>query len=169
MAEQEDFEIDAQVKGGSKKKMILIISAVLLLLIGSGAAAYFMGLFSAEEEATDTVAEEQAEPQKPAIYQSFDAPLVVNFEQRSPVKFLQVDLEVMARDEASIDAFTLHRPMIRNNLLLLLARQDYQEISTPEGKEKLRAEITAEINKIMKERGSEQGIEQVFFTKFVMQ
>lgn len=168
MAEQEDFEIDAKAKGGSKK-IIIIIAAVLLLLIGGGAAAYFMGLLSSDEESAEATGQEEVETRKPAIYQSFDAPLVVNFEKRSPVKFLQVDIEVMARDEAVIDAFTLHRPMIRNNLLLLLARQDYQEISTPEGKEKLRTEITAEINKIMKERGSEQGIEQVFFTKFVMQ
>jgi flagellar FliL protein len=168
MAEQEDFEIDAEGKGGSKKKLIIIIAIVLLLLIGGGAAAYFMGLFSSDEAEGDAT-EEVEEVLKPAIYQSFDAPLVANFEQRTPIKFLQIDIEVMARDQEIIDAFKLHRPMIRNNLLLLMARQDYREISSPEGKEKLRQEITDEINKVMTERGSEQGIEQVFFTKFVMQ
>jgi hypothetical protein len=38
-----------------------------------------------------------------------------------------------------------------------------------EGKEILREEITAEMNKLMNESDSEEGIEQVFFTKYVMQ
>jgi flagellar FliL protein len=168
MAEQEDFEIDETAKPGGKKKLIIIVAA-LVLLIGGGAAAYFM-MSSSEDDAEDgEAAEEAVEEVKPAVYQSFDAPLVVNFEKRGPVKLLQADVEVMARDEATIEAFKLHRPMIRNNLMLLLAQQDYQEISTVEGKEKLRQAMLNEINKVLKERGSEQGVEQVFFTKFVMQ
>ena len=167
MAEQEDFEIDETAKPGGKKKLI-IIAAIAVLLIGGGAAAFFMMSSSDEEGAEGEAAEAVAEV-KPALYQSFDAPLVVNFEKRSPVKLLQADIEVMARDEAVIDAFKLHRPMIRNNLMLLLAQQDYAEISTTEGKETLRQAMLDEINKVLRERGSEQGVEQVFFTKFVMQ
>ena len=167
MAEQEDFEIDETAKPGGKKKLI-IIAAIAVLLIGGGAAAFFM-MSSSDEDSAEGEAAEAVEEVKPALYQAFDAPLVVNFEKRSPVKLLQADIEVMARDEAVIDAFKLHRPMIRNNLMLLLAQQDYAEISTTEGKETLRQAMLDEINKVLTERGSEQGVEQVFFTKFVMQ
>lgn len=169
MAEQEDFEIDDTAQTGGKKKPVVIIAGVviLLLLIGGG-VFYFLSSGDEGVEAASE-AEEQEEDLKPAQYQSFDHPLVVNFEAGGPVKLLQADIEVMARDDSAIAAFTLHRPMIRNNLLLLLARQDYKEISTPEGKEKLRKAMLNEINKVLKERGSEQGIEQVFYTKFVMQ
>ena len=168
MAEQEDFEIAETEKPGGKKKLI-IIAIIALLLIGGGAAAFFMMSSSDEGEEGAEAAEEAAESLKPALYESFDEPLVVNFEKRSPVKLLQADIEVMARDEAIMEAFKLHRPMIRNNLMLLLAQQDYQEISSIEGKEKLRQAMLDEINKVLKQRGEEQGIEQVFFTKFVMQ
>jgi flagellar FliL protein len=168
MAEQEDFEIDDTAKEGGSKKLIFIIGGVVLLLIIAGGAFFFLS--SGDDAASESVdAAEHVEEVKPAQYQSFDQPLVVNFESGGPVKLLQADIEVMSREGDAIDAFTLHRPMIRNNLMLLLAKQDYKKISTPEGKEELRQAMLDEINKILKERGSKQSIEQVFYTKFVMQ
>ncbi|RMG51037.1 MAG: flagellar basal body-associated protein FliL [Gammaproteobacteria bacterium] len=167
MAEKQDFEIDANAGGGKKKLILIIVGAVVLLLAGAGGAWFFLS--GGEEAKSEAKQEAQKPEQKPAMYESFDSPLVVNFEKRGPVRLLQVDLSVMMRDEETRKAFRLHRPAMRNNLLLLLARQDYRELGTPEGKEKLRGEILAEINKVLKERAGGKEVEQVYFNKFVMQ
>ena len=104
----------------------------------------------------------------PPIYQPLNPALVVNFEHDSVVRFLQVTIEVMSRDQAVIDAVEAHSPLIRNNLLLLFSSQDYVFITTREGKEKLRADTLEEIQAIMRAQGV-RGVEDVYFTSFVVQ
>ena len=60
-------------------------------------------------------------------------------------------------------------PVIRNNLIMLLSSQKQAEVSTRDGKEKLRADALAEIQKVLKEQTGETGAEAVYFTIFVMQ
>src|ERR1035437_693350 len=41
---------------------------------------------------------------KPAVYYAIDPPLVVNFEDGSVVRFLQITMEIMAHDQKAIDS-----------------------------------------------------------------
>ena len=63
---------------------------------------------------------------KTAVYYAIDPPLVVNFEDGSVVRFLQITMEVMARDQKAIDSVQKNMPLIRNNLLLLMSNRNYQ-------------------------------------------
>lgn len=62
-----------------------------------------------------------------------DPPLVVNFEDASAVRFLQISVDVMAREPASIEAVRKHSPLIRSNLLLVISNREYQKLMTREG------------------------------------
>lgn len=104
----------------------------------------------------------------PALFFSLD-PLVVNFEDTSAVRFLQIGMDLMARDPEAIEELQKHVPLIRNNLLLLISNRDYQKLMTREGKEGLRAEALAEVRKIMKKETGEQTVEDLLFTSFVVQ
>jgi flagellar FliL protein len=75
---------------------------------------------------------------KAAVYYAIDPPLVVNFEDGSVVRFLQISMEVMARDQKAIESVQKNIPLIRNNLLLLMSNRNYQTMMSREGKEKLR-------------------------------
>src|ERR1700679_4188436 len=57
---------------------------------------------------------------KPSVYCAIDPPLVVNFEDGSAVRFLQITMQIMAHDEKAIESVQKHIPLIRNNLLLLM-------------------------------------------------
>jgi len=103
-----------------------------------------------------------------ALYYAIDPPLVVNFEDNSAVRFLQISMTVMAKDQKAIDSVTKNMPLIRNNLLLLMSNRDYQTLMTREGKEKLRQEALAEIRAVQKKQGGEE-IEDLLFTSFVVQ
>src|SRR5258708_1175972 len=67
-------------------------------------------------------------PGKPSVYYAIDPPLVVNFEDGSAVRFLQITMEVMAHDEKAIDSVQRNIPLIRNNLLLLMSNRNYQSM-----------------------------------------
>jgi flagellar FliL protein len=105
----------------------------------------------------------------PALYFALDPPLVVNFEQSGAVRFLQVTVEVLARDPEVIAAVQQNAPLIRNNLMLLMSNLDYAEIMTREGKEKLRAAALAEVRSILKRETGKTGPESLLFTSFVVQ
>ncbi|MGO9424511.1 MAG: flagellar basal body-associated protein FliL [Steroidobacteraceae bacterium] len=105
---------------------------------------------------------------KAAVYYAIDPPLVVNFEDGSAVRFLQITMEVMARDQQAIDSVQKNIPLIRNNLLLLMSNRNYQTLMSREGKEKLREEALAEIRAVQKKQGGED-VEDLLFTSFVVQ
>lgn len=108
----------------------------------------------------------------PPIYLPLDPPLVVTFEDRSAVRFLQLTLEVMARNQEAIDAVQAHMPVIRNNFLLLMGGRTLADLTSREGKEALRAEALAEVQRVLAENAgiSDKGtVEELYFTSFVVQ
>ena len=105
---------------------------------------------------------------KSAVYYAIDPPLVVNFEDGSAVRFLQITMEVMARDQKAIDSVQKNIPLIRNNLLLLMSNRNYQALMSREGKDKLREEALAEIRAVQKKQGGDD-VDDLLFTSFVVQ
>ncbi|MND09812.1 flagellar basal body-associated protein FliL [compost metagenome] len=52
---------------------------------------------------------------------------------------------------------------------MLFGAQKPADITTREGKEKLQADVLAEMQKIMKEETGKPSVDAVYFTSFVMQ
>jgi flagellar FliL protein len=101
---------------------------------------------------------------------NLDPPFVVNFEAESMVRFLQVTVSVMTRDPHTEEIIKKNDPRIRNDLLMLLSNQHYNDISTREGKEKLRSAALDAVRVDVKGAGGEGAkVEDLFFTAFVMQ
>jgi flagellar FliL protein len=169
MADEEDV---AEGEGGEgegeappkSKKMLFIILAIVLLAGGGGGAFFFLkGGKGAADKA-------EVKPVLPPIYVNLDPPFVVNFEAESMVRFLQVTVSIMTRDMQVEEIIKKNDPRIRNDLLLLLSNQQYKDISTREGKEKLRAASLEAVRGIVKGAGGEgEKIEDLYFTAFVMQ
>jgi flagellar FliL protein len=105
---------------------------------------------------------------KTAVYYAIDPPLVVNFEDGSVVRFLQITMEVMAHDQKTIDSVQKSIPLIRNNLLLLMSNRNYQSMMSREGKEKLRQEALTEVRAVQKKTGGPD-VDDLLFTSFVVQ
>src|SRR6202795_5490 len=105
---------------------------------------------------------------KTAVYYAIDPPLVVNFEDGSVVRFLQITMEIMAHDQKAIDSVQKNIPLIRNNLLLLMSNRNYQSMMSREGKEKLRQEALTEVRAVQKKEGGPD-VDDLLFTSFVVQ
>lgn len=112
------------------------------------------------------------EPKGPPIYHAFDPPLVVSFQEQGSMRFLQVTVEAMGRDEESIQAVQTHMPVIRNNLLNIFSGKGFTDLTTRDGKEALRKECLAEVQKILKANSTKDHaytVEDLYFTSFVVQ
>lgn len=157
----------AKVSGGKRKLLVLIVGLVLLAALGGGLYAFLSGGAAPEEGDEAPVAEA---PRAPVIYFSLEPAFVVNFQSDNRrARFLQTSLDVVTRDQAVIEALKAHMPAIRNNLLLLLSRQTYEDLISHQGKEALRAEALASIQHVLEAELGAPGVEDVFFTTFVMQ
>jgi flagellar protein FliL len=105
---------------------------------------------------------------KPSLYFAIDPPLVVNFEDGSAVRFLQITMQIVAHDEKTIESVQKNLPLIRNNLLMLMSNRNYQTMMSREGKDKFRQEALAEVRAAQKKEGSPD-VDDVLFTSFVVQ
>lgn len=171
---EEDTE-EGTEEGGKKKSPLMLIIIAAVVLIGGGAGAYFMMGSGGEDEAVAengeaAEGEEGAEADvKSAYYFSLDPAFIVNFTGKSRARFLQVNIEGMTRDETVKEKITKHIPQVRNNIILLLSSKTHDELNTPAGKESLRKEVLKEIQDILVAETGKEGVEDVYFTSFVMQ
>jgi len=168
-------------KSGIIKFALIGLGIVLIIGTNVGLTVMLTQKNSAEMTATTepatgnqteknvAVDENEDESEKPALYQKLEPTFVVNFQSEDALRFLQVTVELMTRDEKIIAAVEQHMPIIRNNLIILFSSQDFTTISTRVGKERIRAQTLSEIQKVMKEKTGQPGVEEVYFTSFVMQ
>jgi flagellar protein FliL len=158
----------AQTSAAGKRRvpwLIVIIGAVLV--IGGIGAALLLTHSSNPGHAKTAAARK---PAGPPLYLALDPPFVVNFQAEQLVRFLQVSVEVMSRDPKTVDLLKSNDPLLRNDLLILLANQKYSLIATPAGKEQLRADALTAIRKdVVQAGGDPKLVEAVYFTSFVMQ
>jgi flagellar FliL protein len=161
-------------KKGGVNVIVIVIAALLAAAVAGGAVFFLTGKkddTAAAEEAKDGEhGEKEGAPKLPAIYVKLDPPFVANFEAKGQMRFLQVAVEIMTRDQATADLIKQHDPMIRNDLLMLFGSQTYEGINTHQGKDQLRASALVAVQKVIDaEGGDSKNVEQLYFTSFVMQ
>lgn len=179
MAKQDldiDVEAERPVKVSGPLKWYLIgITGLLVIVAASYATLYFAGIVgapgasgaaTAEAVATDKPA---AAPKLPPLYLPMEPAFVVNFIANPNARFLQINLQVSARDPLVLERVEKHSPAIRNTLLMLFSNQDPVALNSRDGKEDLRQRTLEEVNRALQEQTGSAGVEDVFFTSFVMQ
>lgn len=158
-------ETDAAPK--SRKWLIIGIAAAVILAGGGTGAWLFMGQGNTHGKKAQ---QKSKEPLAPALYVALDPPFVVNFEGEQLARFLQITVQVMTRDPATVELLKANDPVVRNDLLLLFANQRYDVVAVRAGKEKLRSDALAAVRHVVESGGGKPDrIEQVYFTSFVMQ
>ncbi|TCO76596.1 flagellar basal body-associated FliL family protein [Chromatocurvus halotolerans] len=174
-----DNEIDAVTPGsgasknsgpGMGKLLVVSLLASLVMSGGVGAGLYFVlqPQIAAQQAGDPDAPEAPQKSKKPPIYFSLDEPFIVNLSSQG-TRFLQVTVEIMAREDAVIEAVQKHRPLLRNNLLLLFSAQTPSSIGSPEGKEELRRSALSELQSILTNLGEPAEVEDLYFTSLVVQ
>ncbi len=195
MAEEEVVE---EKKKGGKGLIIALIVLIVLLLVGVGALAYLLlGASSGDESKSDnTEAHAPAEHGEPEEfshaktyspkYKQFEPPgpeavplyfvmdkFVVNFNGEGKAKFLAVDLQFLSYYPQVVGPdgeMENLRPILKNDIQRLLRNQTFTTLNTPEGPDKLRAEVLKVVHNVLEKHNIYPDlVEDVYMTRFVMQ
>jgi len=170
MAEETEVALKESGKGSSMKiVMVMIIGGILLVAVSIGGVFFGMKHFGMLGGASAPQQNVDPHAHNPAIYFPLEPAFVVNFKDRGRTRFLQITMEVMARDPQIIEDIKAHMPLIRNNILLLLSNQQAEKLHSPEGKEEIRQSVLEEMIKILGEETGRIKVEGLYFTSFVTQ
>ncbi|MBB5984286.1 flagellar basal body-associated FliL family protein [Sphingobium lignivorans] len=111
-------------------------------------------------------------PQNPAAYQptyfQIPAPFTSNLAESDA--FAQISIAVSTYyDNRVIQAVQSHELAIRSAILMMMAQQNEIDLSTPQGKEALQQKLLEIINGTLKAKTGYGGVDNVYFTNFVIQ
>jgi flagellar FliL protein len=146
-----------------KKKRWPFLVLVLVVVLGAcgGGAWWFFG------RAPDT-AHPKVAAVKPPVFYNLD-PFTVNLVEENGDHYLQVSIVFQVSDDKAVEQIKTYLPVIRNHILLLLSAKKPSEISSPEGKQKLVAELVAAARDSVPGMTPEHGISGAFLGAFVIQ
>lgn len=184
---EEELELDVNQSKGSKMTTILLIVLIVLVLIIGGIGAWYFLLKDGSESSDSS--EKTEKVLGPIQYHTMTPEFVVNFGPGSKVRYLQVDLQIATRDEAALQTVTTYRPVLRNDILVILSGQSFDDLKSRSGKEALQKKLLNSINKVVtsashaatdsdpketkndaEDTAEVKGpIENVYFTSFIMQ
>ncbi|MFK7861385.1 MAG: flagellar basal body-associated protein FliL [Granulosicoccus sp.] len=155
-----------------KNKLVLGVAAFLGLAVIVGgsvfAAMFFTGAFDPPPEVAAAVPVVELAPEN-TYYYNVQPEFVVNFQGKSRVKFLMIEMVVATHDEEVIPILTDHDPELRNTLLDLLSTQDAEVLKTVDGKQALRDEALLLIDEIVGRHYKTERVHDIFITRLVMQ
>lgn len=164
----------APAPAGGNKKLIMIVIVLLVVLLAAigGLAAYLILGQSHAPDAASVAHAEEAAPKKekkegPPIFEKMDS-FVVNLTGGPTAPMLQVEMQAELADEEAKNNFKAYMPKIRSAVILLLSSKGEEELATPDGKVKLRAQIKRIMNEAMDAADTEP-VEGVLFTSFIIQ
>lgn len=165
--------------------IILAAAGLLMGLAGAGGALYAWKVASArpeaaEEKGADAKAASRAdekdkdkEKDKKARKASVFLPpetFTVNLQKDAGRdRFLQVGIVLEVADSPAADAVKAQMPVIRSGVLLLLASRGAEELATPEGKDKLAAQVLERVRKPVEGAAEIAGVERVHYAAFIIQ
>ena len=191
MAEEEKEE--EPKKGGLMKILMMSLGAIALIGVGVGTGYFLFGGKPADpsaeieeiierkmKEAEDAKAAEEAEnlgPQKkeaPEVekfittYYEFPGSFTTNL--RGSRKFLQAGIGVSTQyDEDVITNVEDHQLSLRSSILAVISEFSEQDIEGKSGRDALAKAIAAELNTNLEALEGFGGIENVYFTSFMLQ
>ena len=178
MSEAVEEKAPAAPAGIPMKMVIIIVAGVLVLALGGGFAMFkMMGGPSGEkahgegEEAKPAAHGESAEkggghgaPADAGAIADLD-PFIVNLADTPEIRYLKVTLKVEADSSGTVEQIKARTPQIRDAILVLLTGLDSATARSPQGKHKLREDITDRINGLLPKKS----VKSTYFTEFVIQ
>lgn len=136
---------DAPAKEKPKKKLlVIVIAAVVLLVVAGGGAFFFLSKKGHGDEAEEHVAE--TKPKAPPTFLAIEN-MVVNLADPGGERFAQVGITLELADAKTEEQVKSYMPSIRSAVLMLISQRTADDLLQREGKEKLAADILAEVSR----------------------
>ena len=181
MAKEEQAAVEGE-HGGSKKKLMIIIGAAVAAVVVVGLILFMvMGKGDKKTAAKEGEAKTEAKAEAgghggapkeggkeggPAVASTYPLePFIVNIYDGQELRYLKVKVELDMSGAAVKGELDARLAAIRDAVLVLLSAKTLHDIQDVQGKNQLKDEILAAINKII----PPGKISKVYFTDFVVQ
>lgn len=103
-------------------------------------------------------------------YMDIKPALITNYGGPGPIHFIKAEISLrVGKAPETREIVAHHMPRIRHELIMLLSRQNETALDTMEGKEKLRQDALASIQKFLQAETGKKGVDDLLFTNFVIQ
>ena len=181
---------DKAAAGAAPKKSKMMLIIILLLVVVAGAGGFFgWKYFKAkadttahanasghgEEESDDEEKPKKSKKKKKEKEKGHEEGATVNFEpflvnlaDKEASRYVKTSIRLLVANKESAESIAKGEtlmPRMRDTILTLLSAKTAEEMTSNEGKEKLKKEILEKVNEYL----PEDGAEEVFFTDFVVQ
>ena len=180
-ADESGSAAPAPAKHG-RSPLLLVSASVLIAAAAASGATWFLTARHVPAKHAATVRDAEAEAPAvadedtsqgsavaPAQYLELTPAFVVNMADEESMRFLQVEVQLMARDPKVIDAAKNNMPRIRNALMLLFSQQHAHDIAARTAKEALQKQALEEVQHALQAENAPSEVVAVYFTSFVMQ
>ena len=164
--------------GGGKRKLLMLNGAAVLMLgVGAGAGFFAGGMMSDSPDTAraegDAVVEEEEDEEEPRekrhnIYVTVGK-LLAAVEHNGSTRYIQAEVDLVGYEKEVMDDAQHNVPALRNRLLLLFSSQNFDDVRTVPGRERLRLESLKAVNDVLELGPKGHKIEDVYFTAFVIQ
>lgn len=140
----------------------MFLNSIKIILMGSLVFCLNNPLMAADEE-------EAPVETKPG-YVSLGNSMVLNLSTEGKrLTFLQLEADVLVKDDNAIPIIETHIPAIRHKLILLLSEQNAKDMKSPVIREQIRQQATTEIRGMLEKMADNSDIEEVLFSNFLVQ
>ncbi len=124
-------------------------------------------LFSITLQAAE---EGDAAAKKAPAYVSLGKPMVLNLATDGRrLAFLQIQADVLVKDDTAKAIVEANIPAIRNQLILMLSEQNAADMKTPAKREEIRKKVTTAVRDMIEEMTNNNDIDEVLFSSFLVQ
>ena len=179
MSEAVEEKAPATPAGIPMKMVIIIVGGVLVLALGGAFAMMKMMGGSPSEKAQAEAggektsghgaAEEKGGGEHGVVADASAIadldPFIVNLADSPEIRYLKVTMKVEADNAGTVEQIKARTPQIRDAILVLLTSLDSATARSPQGKHKLRDDITERINGLLPKKS----VKSTYFTEFVIQ
>jgi len=179
MAEAAEEKVPAAPTGIPMKMVLVLVAGTLVLGLGGAFAMFKMMSGSAGDKpaASEEVAEKPAghgaaEPKEGGHAAAGAAgaiadldPFIVNLADSPEVRYLKVTMKLEMDSFSAVEDVKARTPQIRDTILVLLTSLDSVTARSPQGKHKLREDVTQRVNGLLPKKS----VKSAYFTEFVIQ
>ena len=131
------------------------------MLFRSVLALMFLAVPSVVVAEEVTLSDTQYVPLKPGFVTNYGGP--------GRLKYVRVDMTLMVDGVSSQNVVQQQLPLVRNAIVMNLARQSENNVVTPNGQERIRQQLLQTLNEALTLEVGQPLIVEVLFTNFIYQ
>jgi len=165
MADDTEKENETPAEPPKKKNKIFLLGlAGLFLLLVAGGGFFAYTKFMKPKPVVNEEALKKAQEKKVGEMLALD-PFVVNLSDPQGRRYLKLEITLELGPHTTADMVKPYMPKMRDMVIMLLTSLTFDEVMTPEGKIRIRDELFARFNLILRPNR----IKNIYFTNFVVQ